>query len=90
MSFKTFEEIKAEIVADVSKDLEEKQAICSYKKEELINLHHSLGQWIRNTYKLWHEENPLTQGYQTDSTKHPDEISQKLIEEVWSHFNGTS
>ena len=52
----------------------------------MINLHHSFGQWIRNNYGLWSEDNPLTIGYGNDETKHPDYISQKLIEDVWSHL----
>lgn len=86
MSFLTYDEIFKSLVEDISKDNEEKQIFLSYRKEDLIHLHHSMGQWIRNIYKLWHEDNPLTVGYINDETKHPDEISQKLIEDVWSYL----
>ena len=86
MSFLTYDEIKNSIILDLSKDEEEILLFKSYSKENLINLHHSFGQWIRNNYGLWSEGNPLTIGYGNDETKHPDYISQKLIEDVWSHL----
>lgn len=86
MSFLTYDEIKNSIILDLSKDEEEILLFKSYSKENLINLHHSFGQWIRNNYGLWFEDNPLTIGYGNDETKHPDYISQKLIEDVWSHL----
>ena len=85
--YESFEDINFKLIEDLKKDPTEVINIRLLRKEDLIGLHHSFGQWIRNNYKLWAPDNPLTEGYQTDPSKHPDEVSQKLIEEIWSHFN---
>lgn len=87
MSYKSYEDIKFDIIEDIKKDPEEVLNLKAVKKEDLIGLHHTAGQWIRNNYKLWSPENPLTQGYETDESKHPDEVSFKLLTEVWEYFN---
>ena len=85
--YESFEDIKFKLIEDLKKDATEVINIRLLRKEDLIGLHHSFGQWIRNNYKLWSPDNPLTSGYETNPDKHPDVISQKLIEEIWSHFN---
>lgn len=56
-------------------------------------LHHTLGRWIRNTYKLW-DSHPLTQNYFSYpecrdiregidySEDHPDAVSNKIIKRI--------
>lgn len=87
MTYKSFEDIKFEVIEDLKKDPDEVFNIKMIRKENLISLHHNVGQWIRNKYKLWAPDNPLTEGYNIDSSKHPDDISFKIIEEVWEYFN---
>lgn len=57
-------------------------------KEDLISLHHSLGQFIRNTYGFWQYkwEPKLIDGvdYAED---HPDSLSQRLIEKFHARLN---
>ena len=48
----------------------------STPKEDLIQYPHSLGQWIRNSYRLWCENYPHLNG------KHPDDFSFEIIEEL--------
>lgn len=55
--FKSFEDIKFELIEDLKKDSDEILNIKMLRKEDLINLHHSFGQWIRNNYKLWSPDN---------------------------------
>lgn len=55
-------------------------------KEELINLHHTLGQEIRNNFDLWFNE-PLCKEFEKEiGFNHPDDISQYIIEEVWQNL----
>lgn len=55
--------------------------------EDLIRFHHGLGTRIRNYYRLWDKENPITNSDGFDPTLHPDEISQRVIEETWRRLN---
>jgi hypothetical protein len=60
--------------------------IKEHKPDELISLHHSLGRWIRNTYGLWHPNNPLV--IKDDlGDGHPDGISQRIIEKFYAKLN---
>jgi hypothetical protein len=45
-------------------------------RHDLHIFHHSLGQWIRNVYGLWHDNHP----YLPDGV-HPDDYSMEIIEE---------
>lgn len=51
--------------------------LLSLEKEEMIKYHHSIGRWIRNTFKLWFEDNPTLNG------KHPDDVSGEILEGIW-------
>lgn len=74
-------------------------------KSDLIMLHHSLGQYIRNHYKLWERENPLTSVWVIDNESgnetyikdgvdchpnHPDQMSFSIIENVWDRLNSVT
>lgn len=57
-------------------------------KENLISLHHSLGRYIRNMYKLWeHKWEPKIINGVDCAENHPDSISQRLIEEFHKRLN---
>lgn len=57
----------------------------------LGTLHHGFGMWIRNTYNLWHSDNPHTmKGYEPElrdgvdfSQRHPDQTSMRIIEAMY-------
>ena len=55
-------------------------------KDKLIVYHHGLGQWIRNNWGLW-QGGPLLDHMKSLGFKHPDDMSQSLIEEWWSRMN---
>ena len=60
------------------------QYIKNQKKENLINLHHTFGQRIRNDFKLWFIKwTPIINSNGVDvSPNHPDSLSQKIIERI--------
>jgi hypothetical protein len=53
-------------------------------KEDLINLHHSLGRFIRNIFGLWYNNNALLKDC---NKKHPDDASMVIIEHLWDKLN---
>ena len=56
----------------------------SKPRESLINYHHTLGQSIRDQYRLWERkwEPDLRDGIDY-SPDHPDAVSQRVIEKTW-------
>lgn len=90
-----------EIVHDIVYNMHEKdrEYLLALPKKDLIKLHHTWGQHIRNFYKLWDPNNPLTMkdyepvvaivgGIECDvSPKHPDAISSKIMSEVWTKLH---
>lgn len=86
--FFTFEEIVAAMIKQLP--AHEAAFLKTKKKEDLIIFHHTVGQDIRNNYKLWYPENPLTSGYAEDGDekRHPDTVSMDIIEAIWIHCNG--
>lgn len=56
-------------------------------KEELNELHHGLGQWIRNNWGLW-TGGPLLEHMTSLGFIHPDDMSQSIIVEYWNRLNG--
>jgi hypothetical protein len=59
---------------------------------ELINLHHSLGEYIRNEFGLWSGNDDLMSSCcaiaKTDKI-HEDTASTIIIEELWERLRGT-
>ena len=54
----------------------------------LVEYHHTLGRHIRNKYKLWtYKHEPEIIDGVDHSPFHPDNISGKIIEEVWKLGN---
>lgn len=67
-----------------TKSQENFDAFVDTKKDELFKYHHTLGRSIRNTFELWSVEwvPELKDGVDC-SPFHPDQISMRVIEEVW-------
>ena len=49
-------------------------------RDETIELHHSLGRWIRNNWGLWDSGARLSKYLIDKGLKHPDEMSVKILE----------
>lgn len=86
-----------EIVEDLLRELDAQdlERIRALHGSRLIVLHHSLGQWIRNHYKLWAEDNPHVVLNPRPSAKgvidhplFPDQVSQRIIEKLWVRLRG--
>lgn len=62
-------------------------AFKAMKKSDLISLHHSLGQHIRNVFQLWKIKwKPKVENGIDMSPDHPDEISMRIIEAAWKRL----
>ncbi len=48
---------------------------------DLIDHHHTFGQFIRNYYMMWHDANPFNGG------KHPDDRSMDVMVSIWKRLN---
>lgn len=92
--FKTFEEIIEDMMLFQLEE-EIKRQLRSLKEDDLIRLHHSVGQVIRNEYNLWDKDNPLTMlNYEPMlseegidyNPKHPDSVSMDIIKTVWKRL----
>ncbi len=76
----------SEIARDVINKLSEenKKYISNIKEDDLITLHHTLGQSIRNEYGLWKRSwEPVLVNGVDHSDNHPDAISNFIIREIW-------
>lgn len=51
-----------------------------------IRLHHGLGQWIRNNWKLWEKDSVLTKYFQTLGLHHADDMSGLILDSFWHHL----
>lgn len=93
-AFLTFDEIVDDIVANrLSSGAEEDIRCCA--EEDLILFHPNFGMWIRNSYGLWLESNPLTDDDQSHirdgvdyNPKHPDTVSFDIIQAVHNRLTG--
>lgn len=57
----------------------------STNEEDLIDWHHSLGQHIRNKYKLWSRSwTPNIVNGIDMSEDHPDTLSMKIVTEIYN------
>ena len=81
----SFEEQVATVFSWLEKVPKEEQLSFKHApKDKLIEYHHSLGRNIRNRLKLWENEwVPDIKDGVDYSPKHPDAISQRIIEAVW-------
>lgn len=63
---------------------EDQAAFASKREQALVAFHHSLGRQIRNHFRLWdYPWTPDMQGHFDRSPEHPDQVSQRVIVEVW-------
>lgn len=63
---------------------EENAAFVTTKLEDLGQYHHTVGESIRNRFGLWdHDWTPLMKDGVDHSPDHPDQMSMRVIEEVW-------
>jgi len=56
---------------------QDRDDMTALKKDELIHLHHTTGQDIRNAFGLWIDGNPNVVG-------HPDDTSMEIMELIWN------
>lgn len=67
-----------------------KKEFLNTSKEDLVGYHTSLGRSIRNEFKLWDREWKADIRDGVDhSPDHPDQISMRVIEEVWSRLKNS-
>jgi hypothetical protein len=58
------------------------------EKDKLIGLHHTFGQFIRNTYKLWSVPwTPVVKNGVDYAEDHPDAISMRIIHKLHEKLN---
>ncbi len=65
--------------------LSDLKAISQMSKQQLYRLHHGLGRWIRNNWKLW-QGGPLKDYFNGIGLHHPDDMSGVIIESFWHHL----
>ena len=75
------------------------QTLRKIKADQLHALHSSWGRAIRNEFKLWQPDHPLTKNWHDHpenrnmlngvdcSADHPDAISTRIMEGVWKKVN---
>ncbi len=51
-----------------------------------LSVHHSLGRWIRNNWKLWEDDSVLKLNMVKLGFTHPDDISNYIIEQFIQHL----
>ena len=51
-----------------------------------LSVHHSLGRWIRNNWKLWGDDSILKFNMVKLGLTHPDDISNYIIEQFIQHL----
>ena len=61
--FLSEDEIVRDYIDSIKRNPETLEQWMSASRDDLIMFHWGAGQWIRNHYKLWHPDNPHTQGY---------------------------
>jgi hypothetical protein len=65
---------------------EDQVELLKMSKDDLISLHHGLGQWIRNNCGLW-EELDLFHHMKSLGFVHQDDMSQAIIVEYWNRLH---
>ncbi len=64
----------------------DKESIRENDGTSLVRFHHSLGTWLRNTWRLW-DKNELSDSLVSEGITHPDDISMLIITAYWYHLN---
>lgn len=84
----SFDDIVSDMQTEISNQWSEEAKtgffLAEYGNNSLIGYHHSLGQHIRNKYKLWSRKwEPFLIDNVDYSSNHPDNVSMRIIEELW-------
>jgi hypothetical protein len=67
-------------------DEEQKIALATLQKDDLINLHFSLGMAIRNAFGLHHADSTLLAS--CDTAIHPDDVSGVIVKALLEQLTG--
>jgi hypothetical protein len=60
-------------------------AFVDCSRTDLVRYHHSLGRMLRNEFKMWeHDWTPEIVNGVDVSPDHPDQRSQRIIEQAWT------
>ena len=78
---KTLDEAVDFLLREISD--EDKETLQATPEDELIDLHFSYGQWIRNRFKLWNENWALVEAL---GCFHPDSASEEIINAAWKRI----
>lgn len=84
-SYMNFEQICDHFFKQI--DTQSKEILARIKKEDLIQFHHSTGQFIRNNYGLWAEDNPHVDNTDPSSPIMADQFSYRVMEYCWEKEN---
>lgn len=95
LDFFQFHTSEQSIAEEVFAQLDESdiEYLGQISSSELPLFHNSVGRNIRNEYRLWHEDCPLTDNnvQLVDGVdmnpKHPDAVSMRIIEAIWKLAN---
>lgn len=94
-----------QIIDDVVSKMtpEDKMELSKLEAKDMIKFHHGVGTFIRNEYKLWDRNNPLTAIWFIDTESgnekyikngvdnhpnHPDAISMDILLGIWKTVTG--
>lgn len=78
------ESVRRDIADNWPKETQDKFFRTGYDDKNLIMYHHGFGTYIRNKYKLWANEwEPHVVNDVDISPDHPDQVSMRIIEQVW-------
>jgi len=80
---KTLDEAVDTLLREISD--EDKAAFKATPEDDLIDLHLSLGQWIRNRFQLWNENWALVEAL---GCFEPDSASEEIIHAAWTRLQG--
>lgn len=101
MSFLNKEQIIDDVVSKMTE--EDKQELATLQYEDMIKFHHGVGTFIRNEYKLWERNNPLTALWVIDNESgnekfiidgvdhhpcHPDAVSMDILYGIYEKVIG--
>lgn len=89
-SFMDFDEIVSDVIANRLSDDSKAQIV---EGLDGFTRHHQFGQWIRNAYGLWAEDNPLRALWDAErpaycgdgcdaSPHHPDNYSARIVDAI--------
>lgn len=76
------------VIDDIMSDVESRDYILSSSENDfLCNAHHSYGQHIRNTWRLWTKEPPLVKWFNEKGIYHADDMSGIILVSTYRKLN---